>query len=95
MVKIITWNIRGLNGISKQRILWNNILPENLDILLIHETKCVEEETKEIFQRCWRHCNSIHTDSNGATWGLAILWNPASVIIDQPFATVGTLSVHF
>jgi hypothetical protein len=29
MMKIITWNIRGLNGRSKQRTLRNNILAEN------------------------------------------------------------------
>jgi exonuclease III len=76
MMKIITWNIRGLNGRSKQRILRNNILAEDPNILLLQETKCVGEAAEEIFKRCWRHCNFIHNDSNGAAGGLAILWNP-------------------
>jgi exonuclease III len=95
MMKIITWNIRGLNGRSKQRTLRDNIRVENPDILLLQETKCVGDEAEDIFQRCWRTCNSIHTDSNGVAGGLAILWNPATVIIDQPFSTVGTLTAHF
>jgi hypothetical protein len=27
--------------------------------------------------------------------GLAILWNPTTVIIDNPFSTVGTIMTHF
>jgi exonuclease III len=95
MMKIITWIIRGLNGRSKQRTLRNNIHAENLDILLLQETKCVGDATEEIFQRCWRNYNSIHTDSNGAARGLAILWNPSKGIIDQPFSMVGMLTFHF
>jgi exonuclease III len=48
-----------------------------------------------MFRRCWRHCNFIHNDSKGAAGGLAILWNPASVIVDQPFSIAGTLSTHY
>jgi endonuclease/exonuclease/phosphatase family metal-dependent hydrolase len=40
MMKIITWNIRGLNGRSKQRILRDCIKGENPDILMLQETKC-------------------------------------------------------
>jgi hypothetical protein len=35
MMKIITWNIRGLNGRSKQRTLRDSICAENLEILLL------------------------------------------------------------
>jgi exonuclease III len=95
MMKIITWNIRGFNGRSKQRTLRDSIRAENLDILLLQETKCVGEVIEDIFQRCWKNCKSIHTYSNGVVGGLTILWNPATVIIDQPFSIVGTLIVHF
>jgi exonuclease III len=95
MMKIVTWNIRGLNGISKQRTLRDCIRVENPDILLLQETKCVGEEAEDIFWRCWRVCDSIHMDSNGVAGGLEILWNPTTVIIDQPFSTVGMLMTHF
>jgi exonuclease III len=95
MMKIITWNIRGLNGRSKQRTLRDNIRVENLNILLLQETKCVGDEVEDIFWRCWRTYNSTHTDSNGAARGLEIFWNPSTVIIDQPFSMVGTLMAHF
>jgi hypothetical protein len=81
MMKIITWNIRGLNGRSKQRILRDCISVENPDILLLQETKCVRAEAETIFHRSWRGCDFIHTDSAGASGGLAILWNPNIVTL--------------
>ena len=95
MMKIITWNIRGLNGRSKQRILRDCIIAEKPDILLLQETKCRGAEAETIFQCIWRECNSITTDSTGASGGLAILWNPSNIIISKPFSTIGTIMAHF
>jgi exonuclease III len=95
MMKILTWNIRGLNGRSKQRTLRECIKAENPDMLLLQETKCAGAEAETIFQRIWRNCNFISTDSAGASGGLAILWNPASISIHNPFSTVGTITASF
>jgi exonuclease III len=95
MMKVITWNIRGLNGRSKQRTLQDCIRAKNPDVLLLQETKCAGVEAETIFHRCWRGCESIHTDSFGASGGLAILWNPMTVTMDRPFSTVGTITTHF
>jgi exonuclease III len=94
-MKVLTWNIRGLNGRSKQRILQNCIKMEDPDILLLQETKCTGKIAEEIFKRCWHTCDSYHTDSKGVAGGLAILWNPATVILDQGFSTSGTLTAHY
>jgi exonuclease III len=95
MMNIITWNIRRLNGKSKQRILRDCIKEENPNILMLQETKCAGIEAETIFQRIWRECNSISTDSTGASGGLAILWNPSNITISKPFSTVGTITTHF
>ena len=95
MMNIITWNIRGLNDKSKQRILRDCIKEESPDILMLQETKCAGMEAKNIFQCIWKGCNYIHTDSAGASGGLAILWNPNHTILSGPFSTTGTLSAHF
>jgi exonuclease III len=95
MMKIITWNIRGLNGRSKQRILRDSIRAENPDILLLQETKCVGKEAETIFQRSWRGCESIHTDSTGASGGLAILWNPNTVTLRRTFLYHWYAHAHF
>ena len=39
-MKVITWNIRGLNNPRKQRILKNRLKMEQPDIYFIQETKC-------------------------------------------------------
>jgi exonuclease III len=95
MMKIITWNIRGLNDRSKQRILRDCIKEESPDILMLQETKCAGMEVETIFQHIWKGCNYIQMDSSGASGGLAILWNPSHTILSGPFSTIGTLSSHF
>jgi exonuclease III len=95
MMKIITWNIRGLNDRSKQRILRDCIRAENPDVLLLQETKCTGVEAETIFHRSWHGCDFIHSDSAGASGGLAILWNPNTVTLNRPFSTIGTLTTHF
>jgi exonuclease III len=76
MMKTITWNIRGLNGRSRQRILRDCIKAENPDVLLLQETKCAGKEAENIFRQSCRGCDFFHQDSVGASEGLAILWNP-------------------
>ena len=95
MMKIITWNIRGLNGISKQRILRDYIKVENPDVLLLKETKCAGLEAKTIFRRSWRCCDLYHQDSMGASGGLDILWNPHTVMLNKLFSMTGTLATYF
>jgi exonuclease III len=95
MMKIITWNIRGLNGRSKQKILRDCIKAENPDILMLQETKCAGAEAETIFQRIWRGCDFVLTDSTGASGGLAILWNPCNTTLSRSFSTIGTIMAHF
>jgi exonuclease III len=68
---------------------------EDPDILLIQETKCAGKTAEDILKRCWRNCDSYQTDSKGASGGLAILWNPATVILDQGFSTSNTITTHY
>jgi exonuclease III len=95
MMKVITWNIRGLNGRSKQRILRDCIIAEKPDILMLQETKCRGAEAEIIFQRIWRACKSLTIDSTGALGGLAILWNSHNITISKPFTTIGTITAYF
>jgi exonuclease III len=68
---------------------------EDPDILLIQETKCAGKTAEDILKRCWRNCESYQMDSKGASGGLAILWNPATVILDQGFSTPSTITMHY
>jgi exonuclease III len=95
MMKTISWNIRGLNGKTKQRILKECIKEENPDIVMLQETKCAGPEAEIIFKRLWKDCSYLHTDAAGASGGLAILWNPRHIALEDPFSTVGTLTARY
>jgi exonuclease III len=95
MMKTISWNIRGLNGRSKQRILRDCIKTEHPDILLLQETKCAGQEAENILRSSWRDGEFLYLDSVGAAGGLAILWNPQTVTLLHPFSTKYTLTTYF
>jgi hypothetical protein len=43
IMKIITWNIRGLNGHSKQKLLRDLIIAEKPEIVLLQETNALQK----------------------------------------------------
>jgi exonuclease III len=67
MMKTISWNIRGLNGRTKQRILRDCIKEENPDIVMLQETKCVRLEAEHMFKRLWKYCSYFYTNAAGAS----------------------------
>ena len=71
-MKIISWNIRGLNNPHKQDMLKILIRDNRLDILVIQETKIPKEKVVNLpmFQ-----CGKIiGNDSIGASGGLVVFW---------------------
>jgi len=50
-MQIITWNIKGINGRSKQRSLLNCVKDEDLDILLLQETKFMGKIVEDILKK--------------------------------------------
>jgi exonuclease III len=77
-MKIISWNIRGLNGRSKQKMLRDLIFAEKPDIVLLQETKCTTEDIDRLLPYCWKQGEAISTAATGTAGGLAILWNTNS-----------------
>ena len=84
-MNLISWNIRGLNGHSKQTLLRECIIAEQPDIMFLQETKCAMEEMDRVISRCWKQGKIIFTDATGTAGGLAILWNPCSVLMENFF----------
>jgi endonuclease/exonuclease/phosphatase family metal-dependent hydrolase len=75
-MKLISWNIRGLNGRSKQRLLRERIIVEQPDIMFLQETKCAMEEMDRVLSCCWKQGKMICTDAIGTTGGLASSLEP-------------------
>jgi exonuclease III len=85
-MKIISWNIRGLNGRSKQKMLRELILVETPDVVLLQETKCTSEDIDRLLPYCWRQGGAVSIDATGTAGGLAILWN-TNVVLMENFRT--------
>jgi exonuclease III len=84
-MKMLSWNIRGLNARSKQGLLRERIMKEQPDILLLQETKCAGEEASQILKKCWKQANLVEIDAKGAAGGLVVLWNPVTVLMEGFF----------
>lgn len=74
-MKVISWNIRGLNHPHKHDLLSNSVRDHKLDICLVQEMKMFGSKVKKlklaIFGDCGVHC----VDGDGASGGITTLWN--------------------
>jgi hypothetical protein len=69
IMKLISWNIRGLNGRSKQRLLRERIIAEQPNIMFLQETKCAMEEMDRVLSCCWKQGKMICNDVMGSVRG--------------------------
>jgi len=74
-MKLISWNIRGLNGPRKGRLLKNMLMQEKPSILFLQETKCSSVTLEKIAAKVWPSGLVAAVDAQGASGGLAILWD--------------------
>jgi exonuclease III len=74
-MNIISWNVRGLNAPSKHRMLRKRIIQEKAEIVMLQETKCDMRTIRSIAQKVWKGCAVEVIEAEGASGGLAILWD--------------------
>jgi exonuclease III len=72
-MKIVFWNIRGLNGKSKHVILINLFTHERPTIIMLQETKCSNEPLSSLAFRIWQGSGVVVTDALGVVEGLDII----------------------
>eukprot|EP00253_Pinus_taeda_P026862 PITA_26862 len=78
-MKLLSWNIRGLNGPQKGKILKNLIMDEKPTILFLQETKCNLTFLERIAAKAWPGGKVTAVDAQGASGGLAILWDAGKI----------------
>jgi exonuclease III len=93
-MKIITWNIRGLNNPRKQRILKNRLRKEQPDLCFIQETKCTLDKMEIISKKQWSKYKMLVVESQQVAGGILTLWNPQLVNLLAAEAMRHTLSVN-
>jgi exonuclease III len=94
-MKYISWNVRGINSLIKQRCLKTLISDEKPSTMLLEETKCTSITMEKMATRCWRGCNVTIVDVEGESGGLAIIWNPNKISLSSFFTTQCTISSKF
>jgi exonuclease III len=92
-MKIITWNIRGLNSPRKQRILKSRLRKEQPDLCFIQETKCTTDKMETINKKQWSKYKMVVVEGQQMAGGILTLWNPQVMSLIAAEATRHTLSV--
>lgn len=72
-MKIMSWNIRGLNSHHKKDVLLNFVRDHKPDLIFVQETKMPKDKVESLrnFQNCGVHGNSFA----GASGGIVTFWN--------------------
>ena len=74
-MKLITWNIRGLNNPRKQRILKSRLRNEQPDLCFIQETKCTTNKMEMISKKQWSKNKMVVVEGQQMAGGILTLWN--------------------
>ena len=94
-MKIISWNVRGLNLPSKHGILKRKIIQQNPAIIYHQETKCSTENPLQLMTKLWKGIQSIVIDSKGASGCIEIIWNLLIVSLNNLSSTAHSISSYF
>ena len=77
-MKIVSWNVRGINASDKRGRIHQFLESTKADIVLLQETKLSQETFQKSLAK-WPRWYSIHSPSMGASGGLSVLWNPLTI----------------
>lgn len=94
-MKLISWNIRGLNSPGKGRLLKKLIMQEKPQIIFIQETKCNSNAIERIATKAWPRGMNVVVDADGASGGLAILWDARSITLSNIHANKNFIQAIF
>ena len=74
-MKILSWNIRGLNNPWKIKILSKKIKKTNSVIVFLQETKCQVAQIQNLSKKIWKKSEGMGLYARGYAGGLGILWD--------------------
>ena len=94
-MKLLSWNIRGINSLRKMKILYQKINRTNPAIVFLQETKCQANFIQERKSKIRACCESMGIDSKGFFGGLCILWDPSRVSLSDFQGTRNLISTDF
>jgi len=74
MMKMLSWNNRGLGHPSKKAALKELIQSEKPDIILIQETKLDQSEISRLIDQQKLYCGCT-SEARGASGGILTMWD--------------------
>ena len=91
-LKLISWNVRGLNEVDKRLQIRNLLLSWKADIVCLQETK-LEWITRGIVRSIWScpYVDWLYLGFDGASGGILLIWN--SRVVEKVEEAVGHFSV--
>ena len=91
-VKILSWNVRGMNDSGKRLCIKNMMKDWNADIICLQETK-MELITAQIIRSLWRchYVDWVFLGSIGASGGIVLMWDKR--VVEKVEDAVGSFSV--
>eukprot|EP00253_Pinus_taeda_P034046 PITA_34046 len=75
MMRIVSWNCRGMGSKIKEEAIKSMIRSDSPDILLIQETKMEDKAFLHIGKNLWKRSEGQAVSARGASGGLGTLWN--------------------
>uniref|UniRef100_A0A2N9J9F5 Reverse transcriptase domain-containing protein n=1 Tax=Fagus sylvatica TaxID=28930 RepID=A0A2N9J9F5_FAGSY len=75
-IRLVSWNVRGLNEGSKRLTVRNLLRQWKADLVCLQETK-LQSMSRSLIRSLWggHHVDWLFVGSNGASGGLLILWD--------------------
>lgn len=81
-MKIVSWNVRGINSPNKRAQIKQQINSCGSDIVLLQEMKLSKGNYEHIISK-WSYWKSCQFEAQGASRGLLTLWNPKYVQLES------------
>ena len=77
-MKLVTWNVRGMNSVSKRAVMKGVIRSCKGECVFIQETKMEVIENQVINSFCpWSNGQFVMGPSIGSAGGILLVWNAA------------------
>jgi exonuclease III len=77
MIKVTSWNCRGLGSEIKKEMVRNLLRLENPHILFLQETKMKDFDVLQATTYFWKTSHGKAVSSKGGCGGICTLWNPS------------------
>lgn len=95
MIKIASWNVRGLNSPLRQREVKDFIKNMNIGLIGLLEVKIRENNFKNIARRVFRNWNVLHNSLQNLVSRIILAWNPNIFIGKVLYCTDQSITASF